>query len=595
MTFLKEKRRSLLWQLALPGVIIVFIGFILFSFITADRAQTQLTEAMLDDLIVRAHLIGREVQSMTHSKDRKLWTDVLINLSRWSDSRITCISPDGTVLGDSERDPKLMDNHRNRPEIRTALEGKNGTAVRYSPTLGSEMAYGAVPLLRDGEVVIVVRVAFPMNEIIETAESVRNTLLGIGALVAFFSVGVLVIIIKSRLRPLNHLLAGARRFSRGDFQYRIPGIKIAEFDHLARALNDMANQLDERIRSTVNERNERDAIFASMTEGVLAVDRDEKIISLNRSAMQLLNLEELPAIGREFREVFRYAELQFFLESILQSGGEHERIVHLPDSNRWLHFRCAPLTTVGSNVMGAVVVFNDITRLRKLESIRRDFVANVSHELKTPITAIRGFVETLLESASSNETDVRNFLTIIERHTERLQELIDDLLLLARIEEDEEKKQIAFAVVEVSTAVQNALHACQFSSMQSGVELKTSGHLDSVLHCNQRLVEEALINLIQNAIAFSEPDSTVVIDVQRHDATLTISVIDSGSGIAPEHLSRIFERFYRVDKSRSRKGGGSGLGLSIVKHIMQIHDGEVLVESTLGVGSRFQLVFPINS
>jgi two-component system phosphate regulon sensor histidine kinase PhoR len=388
---------------------------------------------------------------------------------------------------------------------------------------------------------------------------------------------------------------GARRFADGELTRQLPLYRSEELAGLADAMNRMAGQLDERIQTVVSQRNEQEAVLTSMIEGVLAVDLDEKILRINQAAAQQLDLQPEAVIGRRIQEVLRKPDLQKFVTEALQSKQplEAEMRLSIRGEERFLQAHGAPLRDASGKEIGVLVVLNDITRLLRLENIRRDFVANVSHELKTPITAIKGSVETLLGGAIEEADSAPRFLEIIARQADRLNAIIEDLLALSRIEQGEEKAGIHLAPVAVRDVIQSALLSCQVRAQDKQVSLVVDCPGD--LHCpaNAPLLEQALVNLIDNAITYSSEEGEVRIAARADSSGLEISVRDFGCGIAREHLPRLFERFYRVDKGRSRKQGGTGLGLAIVKHIVQAHGGQVRVDSSPGEGSTFTIALPM--
>jgi two-component system phosphate regulon sensor histidine kinase PhoR len=330
-----------------------------------------------------------------------------------------------------------------------------------------------------------------------------------------------------------------------------------------------------------------------MVEGVLAVDTEKHVISLNQAAARLLGTRLEQVQGRLLQEGIRHAELQRFVVAALSSERPVEGCMLLhPLSDRLVQATGTPLRDGRGRVLGAVIVLNDISRLRQLENLRRDFAANVSHELKTPITSIKGFVETLLDGGLHNPQDAQRFLQIVLRQADRLNAIIDDLLVLARIEKESETGDISLSPGRLLEVLQAALHEFEAKAAERQIALKL--HCDPSLgaHINPALLQQAVMNLLDNAIKYSDPGGSVELVGEKRQDRVLISVRDQGCGIAPEHHARLFERFYRVDKARSRKLGGTGLGLAIVKHIVLAHGGEVTVQSAPGRGSTFTISLP---
>lgn len=394
-------------------------------------------------------------------------------------------------------------------------------------------------------------------------------------------------------RWLFAIQAGVRSFAVGELNYRLPEGGPDEFSLLAELLNVMAVNLRARIEAVTRQKNELDAVLSSMAEGVLAIDLDGRIISLNRAAEKVLHLRAQEVSGRIFKEALPSQALHTVVQFALENREITKDITLQGSSDQFISTLATPLRDAAGGCIGAVVLLHDVTDLRKLENIRRDFVANVSHELKTPITAIKGFVETLLGGAIENPTDMRRFLTIIGRQSDRLYAIIEDLLSLSRMEQQSEKAQLDKRTTSIIEVLHSAIEICQPSAQKKQIEITLVCQPDLRARVNSSLLEQAVINLIDNAIKYSEPQKPVTVSASLENNELALKVRDQGLGIDKAHLARVFERFYRVDKGRSRKMGGTGLGLAIVKHIAQIHGGSAHVESVLGEGSTFSIRIPV--
>lgn len=336
-----------------------------------------------------------------------------------------------------------------------------------------------------------------------------------------------------------------------------------------------------------------EAVLASMVEGVIAVDMDERVISMNQAAAQMFVCNPSAAQGRTIQEVVRNVVLHEFVRNTLSSQKPVEKDIVLHTGvERFINGHGTVLRDARGEQMGALIVLNDVTRIRRLENVRREFVANVSHEIKTPITAIKGFVETLRDGAVKNPEDAERFLGIIENHAERLEAIIEDLLSLSRIEREAERGKISLVEGQVQDVVQMAVQVCEMSARAKDIKIEFSCDKDIASKINAPLLEQAIVNLLDNAIKYSAEGSTIRVEVTQTAEEIIIDVRDQGCGIEKEHLPRLFERFYRVDKARSRQLGGTGLGLAIVKHITQAHGGQVSVESVPGKGSTFSIRLP---
>lgn len=587
-------RRRLLWRLypTYLGVsLLSLLAIIWYASCCLDRFYRQ---QRADDLEAIAQVVARYLMDGQYLQRGPAAVAALCrDVSTKSDVRVTVLLASGQVISDSQGTPGTMDNHRDRPEIREALRGTPGTAIRYSDTTRAEMMYVAVPLPSSGPVEAVVRTAVPVRDMNATVERIRLQIMFGGLAVAVVGALGSFLLTRRLIRPLEEMKQGAQRFALGDLATRLPIADIEEIGGLAEAMNNMAAQLDERIRTVTRQRNEQEAILSSMIEGVLAVDTDEHVISLNQSAARILSIRIASVQGRSVQEVVRNGPLQEFISRAIAGPDpvEGEIVVRDPGGERFLQVHGAVLVDASHRGIGAVIVLNDISPLRRLECMRSDFVANVSHELRTPITSIKGFVETLLDGAIDDHKDSRRFLGVIAQQVDRLNAIIEDLLTLSRVEQGGEAALVV-QQAKLCEVIRDAVEVCSYKAEEKGVQIHADCPLDVIAQMNAPLIEQAVINLIDNAVKYSEPGASIEIVAATDQNVVHIVVSDHGCGIGREHLPRVFERFYRVDKARSRKLGGTGLGLAIVKHIVQAHGGRVTVESTLGKGSTFTIHLP---
>lgn len=587
------KRKRLLWKLV-PTYLAITLGALLLvgwlAAITVHRFYLSQTEA---DLKVRAQLVRQQIKGR-FTVDGKSSLDSLSKaLGRTSSTRITFINSIGDVLGDSDKDPARMENHSDRPEFKDAIAGQTGVSIRYSTTLKKRMMYLAVPVESDvGEPVGLVRVSIPLTTIKDALAQVYSGI-ALGGLLALVLATLFSYIVSRRIsNPLVAMKEGAQRFAAGELSHRLAAQRVEELHELATALNKMAVDLDDRIRTVMKQHSELEAVLSSMVEGVLAIDMNERLLKANRSAEELLGIDAVEWQGRSLTEVIRNPDLQRFVSDVLRTRRKMESEIVL-GGDQFLQVHGTLLHDAEEREIGALIVMNDITRLRKLENIRRDFAANVSHELRTPITSIKGFVETLQDGAIEDPQSATRFLDIIVKHTDRLNAIIEDLLSLARIEQDAESDRIELENDSVMEVVTTAVRLCKQRASENEIAIEVNCPEDVHTDIAAPLLERATVNLLDNAINFSEPGGTVQVDVEKRSSEVIVAVKDSGCGIAAEHIPRLFERFYRVDPDRSRKLGGTGLGLAIVKHITIAHNGRVSVESNPGQGSTFRIHLPI--
>jgi len=587
------KRRRLLYQLFPTYLIITVLSLIAVTWL-ASRSfkQFYLNQSALD-LEARAHLFESQILAYLSPLDEKKVDELCKKIGNRATTRITVILPSGRVIGDSQEDPKEMDYHNDRPEVVQALSEDRGISTRYSRTLNTNLMYMALPLKKNNRIVGLIRTAIPLTSIDTVMKSFQRKMLWGGMLVTAL-VAVISLWVSRRItQPIEEIKKSAELFSKGNFETRLPLSTTEEVNALSETMNNMAKEILTRINMITRQRNELSAVLSSMVEGVFAVDESEHFISMNQAAGNILNVDPTRVQGRSIQEVVRHTDIHKFAALALASKNPvEEDVVLLSDNERMLNMHGTPLLDEKENRIGVLIVLNDMTRLMKLENMRSEFVANVSHEIKTPITAIKGFVETLSSGSVDSEDDQKRFLEIIGKHVDRLDHIIDDLLSLSRIEREENSRELAFNEHPLINIFQVACQVCRPKAESKNIQIEISSEENLKWKMNPSLMEQALVNLLDNAIKYSNNNSKVNLEARKVSGELIISVHDQGCGIEKAHLPRLFERFYRVDKARSRKLGGTGLGLAIVKHIVQSHGGFIDVESTPGKGTSFHLHLP---
>jgi two-component system phosphate regulon sensor histidine kinase PhoR len=583
--------RRLLWQFFFAYTAIGVAAMLAAGFFAARTARN----VYLDDVWASLERGAEAVQEMVveESAGQEAIQARCQKLGRLLGMRLTLIAADGKVLGDSEEDPRHMENHGDRPEIIAALAEGVGRSTRPSPTQHEERIYVAVRSADARSPVAVLRTSVPVRTLAATLDTVYREIavacIALAALVALMSLWAS----RRILRPLEQIRAGAGRLAGGDLQHRLRIHDTSEIASLAESLNHMASQLEDRMRSLVRQENELEAILSSMEEGVLAVDDGSVILNLNEAAARMLGAPPESLRGRLVHEAVRRSDMLQFLEAALAGASPVESDLQwLGQSDRWFHAHGTALHDADGRKIGALVVLHDVTRLRHLENMRRDFVANVSHELRTPITSIQGFVETVLDGPLDDKEETRRHLKIVLRQAHRLSAIIDDLLSLSYIERGAEAHTIPLEDSPVLDVLRSAVELCEKKAGDKQVTITVKCPDALRAQINAPLLEQAVMNLVDNAIKYSQPGAVVCVEADQEAAGLVIRVCDQGCGIAPQHLPRLFERFYRADKARSRELGGTGLGLAIVKHIAAAHRGTVHVESTLGKGSTFWIRLP---
>ncbi len=588
-----KRRRRLIWQIYLPSLIIVILSLVAVTWYASNALARFYLDQTGNDLEARANLVKKSIVGLLDPLDAAAIDRICKEAGQVSATRITVILPDGQVVGDSRETPRYMNNHGDREEIAGALAGSVARSDRFSGTLHQKMMYVAIPLLEEQRVKAVLRTAVSLDSLDRTLHSVQLQIAFGGLIVAFLAALVSLAVSRRISQPIEEIKQGAVRFFEGDLSHRLPVSNTEEMAGLAEVMNLMASQLENRMKTVLQQRNELEAVLSSMLEGVIALDRNERIINMNSAAGMMFECDPEQVAGRNLQEVIRNLALQRFTARALETTASIEDdFVLYREEERILNIHSSPLYDAGNRQIGILLVINDVTRLRHLENVRRDFVANVSHEIKTPLTAIKGFVETLQEGTGQSRQEQDRFLVIILKHVNRLNAILEDLLVLSRMEQEDGHTGIRLAEGLIKDVIQTAVQVCQPKATAKNIAIDLDVPDDIMVNLDATLLEQALVNLIDNAIKYSPEGRRVVISTSSDPKELTIKIADRGTGIPRKHLPRLFERFYRVDKARSRKLGGTGLGLAIVKHIVQAHGGHISVDSTLGQGSTFVIHLP---
>lgn len=587
------KRKKLLWQLFTSYVLVIGLSVSALSWYATEALKTHAIGEATRELTTQANLVSQLVRdNLSQGKEDPIKACCSAHAFPLN-SRITVVSSEGRVIADSREDPSRMDDHSRRPEIRQALTGTPGTSQRFSETLNSVLVYVAIPVEKDNRIVGVVRVSKPA-EAVTLGLTQAYVGLGLAALTIAFLAALPSLYFSRKIGNVFLTLRdAASRFVRDDLDHRVDVPPWEEVAGLAGAMNRMAEQMSERISLLNSRRQELEAVLSSMVEGVLIVDNDQRLLSMNRAAARLFKCKTEDYHGRNFMEVMRNSDLQKFVQKALGSDSTVEDdIVILGQTDVFLQAHGTLLGDIQGRRIGTLIVLNDVTRLKNLERMRSDLVTNASHELKTPVTAIKGFLETLRDGALEEPDTARRFLDIMIRQTNRLASIIEDMLSLSRIEKAAENATVRLERIEIAGVIAAAQKELLSIAHEKGVRLILSCQEGIQAMIQENMFQQAIFNLVDNAVKYTEPGGTVTISSKRRDRKIIVCVEDEGIGIPREHLARIFERFYRVDAGRSRKMGGTGLGLAIVKHIVTAHGGEIRVESSPGQGSKFCIEIP---
>jgi two-component system phosphate regulon sensor histidine kinase PhoR len=588
---LKLVRAKLFWKLGLTYLALLVLALFALDFYATRVFRSDALRAVDDQLAsvesaARAH--PPDVQNLAALQE---W----VQSTSGGGARVTVVASDGTVLADSAADPAKMENHANRPEVQSAIANGAGKDVRQSATLGRALVYRAYRFEPPSGAPVVIRFALPLAQVNESIAEFRRRLLLASLAMLVLGGGASLIYSRGFSARIERLKDFSHRVSGGDFRPLPSDDTEDELTDLARALNETAAHLDRTIRTLTGERNQSSAILRSMIEGVAVIDSKERVVFCNRAFAEILNIDAARCEGRPLVELVRQADLLDLARRALTSADSLQGSLIIGTvMPRSFAVTATPVNALEPAANGAVIVLHDITELRRLERVRQDFVANVSHEFKTPLTAIQGFAETLLGGALEDQKNNRRFLEIIRDHASRLGRLTDDLLKLARIEAG--KLEVQYQPVSVAELVEGCAATTLFKASQRNIALNLSYPPElPAVRGDAGLLREVLQNLLDNAVQYTSPGGRVNLSAATRDHEAVITVADTGIGIPLADQERIFERFYRVDAARSREVGGTGLGLSIAKHIVEAHGGRLWVESTIGAGSQFHFSIPLAS
>jgi len=587
-------RISIRWKWMFAHLITGFFVLLYVVFYLNSRLQNHF-EAQFENRwqreldLAHSFILSENFSTMTYGEADQ-WAD---KIGKILAMRVTLIDSAGEVVGDSRIETAEIDtieNHSDRPEVIQALKQGFGRARRFSTTIQQNLLYLALPITTEGSTMGVIRIAVPTAEIDESIAQIHN-LVWLASGAGFIFVVLAGFVVSARMTSRMHQMAEtAKNFAVGDFSKEFSTRTKDELSDLGEALNQMGKDLQENVTQITNERDQLQAILNSMVEGVMVCDLSGNILLTNNSFEKIFNLHR-PIIKNNIRDVFTDEQLLNALEKALDR--KEDTVVALDIFLQYKKNLEAHIAVLGTpeHPSGIVAVFHDTTKLQHLEKVRRDFVANVSHELRTPLTAIKGYMETLLDDKTLDAEKSRSFLQTVLRHSDRMAKLVEDLLTLSKLESLETDTELeSINVEQIIYQVSD-----NFSKIKEKYDLELVFDIQDGLPPIKGLFREihtALENLIDNAIKYGQEGSLITISAKELPNAIKISVSDEGIGIPEQDQPRIFERFYRVDKGRSRQLGGTGLGLSIVKHIVQRHNGQIWVDSKPGEGATFNFTIP---
>lgn len=582
-------RISLTFFLLLLGVLIA-IGFFLVNLIKetyVDMTRNQLLE--------NAQLMMKAIDISELYDDSPSLQQKISHFAHPIQPRFTIIDESGNVLADSEDDPLQMDNHLDRPEVKAIFaEGKErGESIRYSETLGFNMMYITVPLYKDNERIGIVRTAIALNMIDEATKQLWFNLITIIGVTLILSWLVSMWLAKGMTRPIEKIVDVARRLTNKDYESRVTVEASGEIGQLSAAINVLASSLQKQMKEIQDNEQQLTSILANMVSGVMLISDIGTIQLMNAAMEELLAQTEEDLIGKSHTQLTENFKLSERIQRCIETKQyihEEMTVVGPNDNERIFDAHFAPFIGENGHFRGVIVVLHEITEIRRLEKMRSEFVANVSHELKTPITSVKGFAETLLEGAADDPELRQSFLKIIHEESNRLHRLINDILHLSKIEQHLIDLQIE--EVDVTNVIYDTVETLQEELAQKEITISLPGQKQVVIEGEKDRIRQIIVNLVSNAITYTPQHGKVSVNLMVHEHHIELIVSDTGIGIPKKDLPRVFERFYRVDKARTRHSGGTGLGLAIVKHLVESHHGHIKVDSIEDVGTTFIVTLP---
>ncbi|GAE27906.1 phosphate regulon sensor protein PhoR [Halalkalibacter wakoensis JCM 9140] len=551
-----------------------------------DFYKNNLDDRVEKEANLAAYMLANEDLALENIQTKTL------EIAEMLDARVTIILPDGTVVGESTTDPTTMDNHLKRPEITAVEAGKSVSYIRFSETVQDELLYYAVPILNDEkEKLGYLRLGFSTKLLSEMTAMIW-WIIAIGFSAAFVIIfSITYRVTNEMIRPIESVTEVANELAEGNYKARTSEGKRDEIGQLTRSMNILAYNLEKITKRHEVQKERMETLIDNMGSGLILINTKGDISLINRTCQEIFQENTDLWKHQLYHDVIKHKEVIKVVQTIFITEKKQRLQIHFPVHDEIRHFEvyAAPVVSVRDKLKGIVLVLHDITELKKLEQVRTDFVANVSHELKTPVTSIKGFTETLLDGAMHTEPLREKFLTIIAKESERLQSLIQDLLDLSRIEQA--YFQLNWQKAQLHSVVEDAIELLKEKATEKQIDLQLHIDGETTIEGDTERLKQIAINIINNAIMYTPIAGAVHVSIKGRDDDVTVVVSDTGVGISKTDLPRIFERFYRVDRARSRNSGGTGLGLAIVKHLVEAHHGKIYVESTMGEGTTITLTF----
>jgi len=579
--------RSFQWRIAIPIIILIIVSMGALGVYLTNSVRNSQLDSLRFHLEQEAKITAEaSLPALLGQGDNP--DDLAKKLGKEIDSRVTIIATNGTVLGDSLEDPATMENHATRPEVKDALASGIGESTRYSTTLQQQMMYVAVTINSQGKNLGIARVALPLTTVNSSVNHVTRTIILATVIITVMAILAAWLIARTTTRPIRQLTRAAHGIAAGQLGQKIIVPTKDEVGQLAHAFNEMSSNLNTTVEAISTEKTKLTNILASMADGVIMTDAEGNVVLANQSAGKIFGFKEENVVNKPIIEVVRDHEVDEILKKCLKTGAEQTTQFESGIARRYLRAIAVPVNKEKRS-NGALLLVQDLTELRNLQTMRRDLVGNISHELRTPIAGIKAMTETLQDGAINDKEAARDFLARIAGEVDRLSQIVAELTQLSRIETGQ--AELKMEPVNLNAMIDEVL--VEMSPLAERQHVTLSKELSPSLplvQADKDRIRQTIINLAHNAIKFNKPAGQVTVATNYDDKSVTVSVADTGIGISKEDLPHVFERFFKVDKARS--GGGSGLGLAIAKHTVQSHGGEIRVQSEEGKGSTFSFSLP---
>ncbi|MCL7747770.1 two-component system histidine kinase PnpS [Halalkalibacter alkaliphilus] len=581
----KLRFKIMLAVLSITLLVLIGIGFVIGK-LYEDFYINNLTDRVEKEASLAAYMLAEYGLEEENAQKRAL------EIAEMLDSRVTIILLDGTVIGESATDPKTMDNHLLRPEIEAIENEESVSYIRYSETVQDELLYYAVPIIEEnGNKLGYMRLGLSTSTLADMTEKIWF-ILGISFTVAFIIIVTITYrVTNEMIGPIESATVVANELAEGNYKARTSEGKRDEIGQLSRSINILAFNLEKLTKRDQAQKERMETLIDNMGSGLILINTKGDISLINRACQEIFEENTDLWQSQLYHDVIQHKELIKIVQTIFMTEKKQRMQIHFPVHLEVRHFEvyAAPVMSKSDKLKGIVLVLHDITELKKLEQVRTDFVANVSHELKTPVTSIKGFTETLLDGAMNTEPLREKFLTIIANESERLQSLIQDLLDLSRIEQA--YFQLNWQRTNLQEIVSEVIELLKDKAEEKQIDLQMFVEGNTTLEGDMERIKQIAINVINNAIMYTPVSGSIKMFIKGNEETITLEITDTGVGISEKDLPRIFERFYRVDRARSRNSGGTGLGLAIVKHLVEAHQGKIVVNSLVGKGTTFTITF----